>query len=144
NVGGSASVSTTGGVTTASFSIATLPAGGHTVTASYSGDGNFASRSATFRGGQVVNQASTSSALTSSTNASVFGQAATFTATISITAPGAGTPSGTVQFLIDGGNVGSPVNVRTTGGVAIASFSIATLAVGSHTVTARYSGDDNF
>src|SRR5207244_9006304 len=105
---------------------------------------NFANSSATMSGSQVVNKASTSTALTSSTNTSVFGQAVTFTATISVTAPGAGTPSGTVQFQIDGGNVGSPVNVRTTGGVATASFSIATLAVGSHTVTARYSGDDNF
>src|SRR5262249_22700581 len=77
------------------------------------------------------------------TNPSIFGQNATFTATISIAAPGAGTPSGTVQFQIDGSNSGSPVNISTSGGVTSASFSTTTLAVGSHTVVAAYSGDGN-
>jgi len=82
--------------------------------------------------------------LVSSAKPSAFGQALTFTATISITAPGAGTPSGTVQFRIDGSNFGSAAGVSTAGGVTTASLSTTSLAVGSHTVTASYSGDGSF
>src|SRR5205823_1398883 len=78
----------------------------------------------------------------SSANPSVSGQSVTFTATVSDSAPG--TPTGTVQFVIDGSSAGSPVNVSTTGGVTTATFSTATLAVGTHTVSATYSGDANF
>ncbi|MBC7932939.1 MAG: CSLREA domain-containing protein, partial [Rubrivivax sp.] len=51
----------------------------------------------------VVTKANTSVALTSSQDPSVFGQSVTFTATVAVSAPGAGTPTGTVNFL-DGGN----------------------------------------
>ena len=37
--------------------------------------------------------------LTSSTNPSMFGQSVTFTATVTVAAPGAGTPTGTVTFM---------------------------------------------
>src|SRR5207244_4333416 len=67
-----------------------------------------------------------------------------FTAVVSVQSPGAGTPTGTVQFQVDDRNVGSPVNVSTTGGVTTASFSTATLTVGTHTITAGYSGDGSF
>src|SRR5207237_8350064 len=82
--------------------------------------------------------ATTTTSVGSSVSASVFGQSVTFTATISIGDPG------TVQFQIDGSDAGSPVSVSTSDGVTTASFSIASLAVGSHTVTASYSGDDSF
>jgi hypothetical protein len=61
---------------------------------------------------------------------------------VSVTAPGAGTPTGTVQFKIDGVNFGSPVAVDGTGHAT--SGSTTSLAVGSHSVTATYSGDANF
>ena len=54
-----------------------------------------------------------------------------FTATIGIVAPGAGTPTGSVQFAIDGASSGSPVNVSSAGGRITASFSTASLVVGS-------------
>src|SRR5207247_1308204 len=88
--------------------------------------------------------ATTTTSVGSSVSASVFGQSVTFTATISIGDPSAGTPTGTVQFQIDGSDAGSPVSVSTSDGVTTASFSITSLAVGSHTVTASYSGDDSF
>src|SRR5207245_11167618 len=75
---------------------------------------------------------------------SVSGQTVTFTATISVIAPGSGTPSGTIQFQIDGSNAGNPVSVSTSGGLTTASFSTTTLAVGAHTVTASYNGGDKF
>src|SRR5205807_216801 len=101
------------------------------VTASYSGDGNFAVSSGTLSGGQVVtSKVATTTAVGSSVNPSVSGQSLTFTAIISV--QGSGTPTGTVQFQVDGSNAGSAVSVSTTGGVTTASFSTATLAVGTH------------
>ena len=47
---------------------------------------------------QTVNPASTTTTLTSSANPSVYGQAVTFTATVTADSPGAGTPTGTVTF----------------------------------------------
>src|SRR5207237_4225638 len=121
---------TTGGVTTAFLSTSSLTVGTHTITANYSGDSSFANSSGSLSGGQTVNKANTSTALSSSLNPSTAGQNVTFTATISIHAPAAGTPTGTVQFQMDGSNAGSPVNVNTTGGVTTASFSSSTLTVG--------------
>ena len=46
-------------------------------------------------------------------------------------------PTGTVQFSVDGTNVGGPVTL--SGGTA--TFAISTLAVGLHTVTAVYTPD---
>src|SRR5262249_6535933 len=59
------------------------------------------------------------------------------TATLTANAAGAATPTGTVQFVIDGRNYGAPVAL--SGGTA--SISDAALAVGSHTVVARCLGD---
>src|SRR5205823_5277404 len=50
-------------------------------------------------------------------------------------------PTGTVQFLLDGANFGSPVAL--VGGSAT-SASTTTLSVGSHTVTANYLGDATY
>jgi MBG domain (YGX type)/Bacterial Ig-like domain (group 3)/Chlamydia polymorphic membrane protein (Chlamydia_PMP) repeat len=78
----------------------------------------------------------TSTALGSSQNPSSSGQAVTFTATVSPQS-GTATPTGTVQFQIDGTNLGSPVTLSS--GVA-QSPSVSTLgASGSpHTITASY------
>jgi CSLREA domain-containing protein len=79
-----------------------------------------------------------STGVVSSANPSAFGQSVTFTATVSSTA--AGTPTGTVQFEIDGTNVGGPVSL--VGGVA--TFTTSSLGVGSHVVKVTYGGDSNF
>ena len=120
--------------TTSALSVST----GHPIGASYGGDSNFLASSTTIS--QAVNKAGTSTSLTASTATSVYGQNVTFSATVSVVAPGAGTPSGGVSFR-DGGT--------TIGGGAVdsaghASFSTAALAVGSHTITALYIGDGNF
>ena len=52
-------------------------------------------------------------------------------------AAGAGTPTGTVQFNIDGSAFGSPVTLASG---SATSGSTTTLTVGTHTVTAVYSG----
>ena len=121
-----------------SGSISTLSAGTHTVTAVYSGATGYAPNTGTLGGGQVVNPLSTSTTVASSLNPSPFGQAVTFTANV---ASGAGTPAGTVQFNIDGSPLGSPVTLASG---SASSGSISTLAVGTHTVTAVYSGATDY
>src|SRR5260370_589586 len=129
-------------MTTASFRTSTLAVGSHTITASYGGDSNFLASTGTLT--QTVGAASTSTGVVSGDNPSASGQSVDFTATVSVQSPGAGSPTGTVQFTIDGSNAGSRASVSTSGGVTTASFRTATLAVGTHTVTASYRDDGNF
>jgi hypothetical protein len=132
--GGSAlgTVALSGG--SASLTTASLTAGTHSITASYSGDANFAgSTSAAIA--QTVSKASTTTALTSSLNPSSTGQAVTFTAAIS---PSLG-PTGTVEFFDNANSIGT---VALSGGSA--SLTTATLTVGTHSITATYSGNTNF
>ena len=89
-------------------------------------------------GSLTVTQATTGTVVTSNNGSSTYGQSVTFTATVT-PASGSG-PTGTVQFQIDGSNVGSPVTI--SGGTA--SYSTSTLAAGGHSVVAVYSGDGNF
>ena len=67
----------------------------------------------------------------------------TFTATVTANSPGSGTPTGTVDFYDTTTNTD-----LTPGGVALSSgtatFSTTSLAAGSHTIKATYSGDTNF
>ncbi len=110
-----------------------LSAGTHTITATYSGDSNnLGSTSAALT--QTVSQVITTTAVVSSHNPSTAGQAITFTAMVS-----SSIATGTVQFNIDGTAVGSPLTLA--GGQAI--FSTSTLSIGTHTITATYSGDTN-
>ncbi len=138
NFGSAVSVS---GGTAISGATTTLSVGSHTITANYSDGTSYANSSGSLSGGQTVNQASTTTAVTASTNPSVFGQSVTFTATVNAVVPGSGTRTGTVQFVIDGSNFGSPVTL--SGGTAT-SGATASLSQGTHTVTATYSGDTNF
>jgi CSLREA domain-containing protein len=83
-------------------------------------------------------KAATSTGLTSSSNPSDFGQIVTFTATV---ASFAGTPTGTVQFKDNSTNLGAAVALNASG---VATLSISSLSVGTHSITADYSGDLNF
>jgi hypothetical protein len=128
-------VSLSGGIAT--LTLNNLTTGSHQILAAYSGDINYApstSNSLT----EVVNKANVGVSLASSGN-SVFGQAVTFTATITPVAPGAGTPTGTVIFSIDG--TAQPA-ATVSGGLA--TLTVSTLAPGAHTITAAYSGDSSF
>ncbi|HZS46115.1 MAG TPA: Ig-like domain repeat protein [Blastocatellia bacterium] len=124
----------------ATLTISTLSVGTHSITASYSGDGNFlASTSPAVS--QVVNKANTTTAnVTSTANPSVFGQAVTLSTTVTAVAPGAGTPTGTVTFL-DGA---TPIGTGTLNGAGQASITLNTLAVGTHLIKATYGGSGNF
>ncbi|MCF3178346.1 Ig-like domain repeat protein, partial [Streptomyces sioyaensis] len=86
---------------TASVSTTAIPVGTSNVTATYSGDGNFTGSVGS--GTHTVTQASTTTAVTTSPDPSVFGDSVTLTATVSPVSPGAGTPTGTVTFVVTGG-----------------------------------------
>jgi hypothetical protein len=122
----------------ASFTTSALTAGSHSVTAVYGGDAGFSgSTSAALP--QTVNAGSSTTSIVSAQNPSASGQLVTFTATVSAVAPAAGTPTGSVNFS-DGGVVIGTATLSS--GQAL--FSTSTLAVGSHSITATYTGDTNF
>jgi hypothetical protein len=125
----------------ATFGTSTLTVGTHSITAVYGGDTTYTGTSTSTAVSQVVNQASTSTALTSSANPSVSGQSVTFTATVSATAPGTGTPTGSVTFKDGATTLGSgPVTLSA----GVATLQTSTLTPGSHSITAVYSGATSF
>jgi hypothetical protein len=107
--------------------------GSPAVVASYSGDTNHSASSTT--GQLTVQDASTTVAVTSSSDPSVFGTTVTFT--IRVTGNG-GTPGGTVTLLSDGVSIGSATLSAGAGTVTT-----STLTVGAHAITASYAGDTN-
>jgi hypothetical protein len=129
---------------TATFSTSSLAVGNHPIVATYGSDTNFkGSASSTLN--QAVSQASSPTTVSSSPSSPQVNQPVTFTATVvdgspSSTSPAAG-PTGSVQFQIDGANFGTPVTL-VNGSATSGSTSWST--VGSHTITAIYSGDTNF
>jgi len=86
-----------------------------------------------------LGQGGTTLGLTSSAASIAFGQTETLTATLTPTLAGRPSPTGTVAFYDGTTLLGSvPVSSST------AAYSSSTLAVGSHSITAVYSGDGNF
>jgi len=147
---GLSTIACTGGSTTLSLGLATCQiaytgVGTHSITTVYGSDTNFLTSTSSPAITQTVSQASTSTALTSSVNPSVVGQSVTFTATVAVNAPGAGTPTGNVEFF-DGGTpigtcggvTGSPLSGTT------ATCSVSYPTVSSHTITAQYLGSTDF
>jgi hypothetical protein len=76
----------------------------------------------------------------SSANPAVPGASVTFTASVFADDPGAGIPSGTVQFQIDGLAAGPPVALAQ----GLAAFTTSSMPVGQHTITVVYGGDALF
>jgi len=117
--------------------LASSSVGAYTITASGAVGTNYSITD--FNGVLTISQSLTSGVVGSSVNPSLPGTNVTFTMTLSAVAPGAGTPSGTVNFRIDGSVAASGA---LSGGVA--EFTTNSLALGSHTVAAEYAGDLNF
>ncbi len=126
----------------ATLSTAALAVGNHSIVANYSGSSNYNTSTHTLAGGQTVNKAATATALAASPNPSTRGGTVTFTATVTAVSPGAGLPSGSVNFFLDGS--ATPSGSGTLDGSGAATFSTATLSVGTHTLTATYGGDGSF
>jgi hypothetical protein len=125
----------------ATFNTSALTLGSHNVTASYGGDTNDQT-SASLPLTQAVNQDQTATALSADNNPSVFGQSVTFTATVSVTSPGAGTPGGTVTFQ-EGSNVLGTGTLSLVGGQEQATYTTSSLSAGPHSIVAIYGGDTN-
>jgi hypothetical protein len=106
-----------------------LCAGSTTISASASGETNGTTLTVTGAG-------TTTTVVSSSANPSTASQSVQFTATVT---SGCGTPSGKVQFSVDGTTYGSPVTLSN----GTASISDA-LASGSHTIVAVYAGSTTF
>jgi hypothetical protein len=114
-----------------------LPVGSDSLTAVYSGDANNnGSSSAVLT--EVVNLSQTMVMLSSSSNPAQAGQPVTFSADVSALA--GVTPTGTITFY-DGTTVLGTVSLNSMG---MAALTVSDLAVGSHSVTAVYSGDATY
>jgi hypothetical protein len=83
-------------------------------------------------------RSATTTAESASPKATVFGQAATFTATVS--GPGSTAPTGVVTFSEGTRTLGTGT-LSTVRGVTSARFITGALAVGKHVITAIYGGD---
>ena len=120
----------------AQLNVSSLGVGSHTLTAKYSGDANFAG-STSSAVTETINQAATTTVVSSSISPSTYNQAVTFSATV---APNyGGNATGTLTFL-DGSTSLGVVNVSNNA----AQITISTLSFGTHSITAKYSGDTNF
>jgi hypothetical protein len=81
----------------------------------------------------------TTTTVTASANSPLLGDTVTLTATVT-SDPGAGAPIGTVQFQVNGTNLGDPVPLVN----GTASLTTAALPAGADTITAAYSGGSGF
>jgi len=126
---GSGTVNASGVITIA---VNTLTVGPHSIVATYAGNTNYAG-SASAVLSQVVQQTATTTTVSAGSPGSLSGKSVTLTATV---ASASGIPSGTVSFLDNGVSLGQ----GTLNAQGVATISVSTLSVGSHSITAVYAG----
>lgn len=125
------------GSTSFTYQANSLTGGPNTVTANYLGDSNYSSGSA-----KAIVTVIASPIIQFSPSYPTISAAQPLTTSITVTGPaGAGTPTGTVS-LSSGTYTSSPAQL--TAGTAVVTIPAGTLAAGSDTVIASYSGDSNF
>jgi hypothetical protein len=123
----------------ATLSTTVLGVGSHTLTAAYGGDATHDVATGTVT--QVVNAIPTTTTLATSVPTTVFGQATTLTATVAPSTVTT-TPTGSVTFKDGTTTLGTgPVALNASG---VATLSVSSLAVGTHSLTAVYSGPNSF
>jgi hypothetical protein len=120
-------------------------AGSQTLTAAYSGDDDFNGSTSATAESHLVAQAATTLAMGSSPNPSVTGESVTLTATLSVTAPGAGPPAGaaygsTVSFY-NGATLLGTASVDSSG---VATLTTVFNAIGTYVLHAEFAGDANY
>ena len=126
----------------ATATIANLVTGSHVIVASFGGVGNFAPSMSSAIPVLVQSPAvPTTTIVVSPRDSAVFqfGQPVTVSVRVAATDPQAGVPGGTVDFL---DNRAAVSTAGLSGGMASATLS--NLAVGTHVVTASYSGGPTF
>lgn len=115
--------------------------GGHSVTAHFSGVGVFvASDSSSMT--QTVGKANSATSLTTASSVIPAGSPVTLMATVAAQAPGAGSPTGMVNFADNNVSIASCGGQALTAGAATCVVSFTT--PGAHSISASYSGDPNF
>jgi Big-like domain-containing protein len=128
--------SCTATVAAGSCSLASSAAGAVSLTASYAGSTDFAGGTSAAEP-HTVGKAATSLAITGTTpNPSAVNQPYTVSWSVSVTAPGAGTPTGTVTAS-DGA-------ASCNAAVGAGSCVITSTTAGAKTITVTYGGDANF
>jgi hypothetical protein len=127
--------SATGTWTFSTTAAAPLPVGNLTITATYSGDSNYAKTTATVS--QVVTQTTTTTVL-SAPATGISGLPTSLSATVTVTA-GSGTPGGTVTFM-DGT---TKLGTGTLSGGKTTLVPSPILPLGVNSLTAVYSNDAN-
>jgi len=128
----------TGTLSCTSTATDTSPSGSYPLTCGGLSSANY---DITFTTGTLVIVKAATSTTVTSTAGAIVGASLTFSASVIAVAPATGTPTGTVQFKVDGIALGTPATL--VGGSA-RSAPITTLSVGTHVVTAEYSGDAGF
>jgi hypothetical protein len=111
------------------------------VTGAYSGDSNYATSSGSTS--VTVGQDATATTVSSSTDPAVVGQTITFSSTVSVPSPGAGTPTGTVAFTDNGGNTTLCSGTLSGSSPYTASCTTSYATTTTDSVTATYGGDTN-
>ena len=132
-----------GGTASIQYNASSLAVGTYPITATYSGDSNYAASTSAPTTLTVTNLPSTTTTLgiTASPSASQanVGSNVTFSATVAHTS-GTATPTGTVTFS----NNGTKLGTGTLNNSAAASYSTSSLAAGQYSVIATYGGDSNY
>lgn len=112
--------------------------GTHFFRAAYRGDSNFAPKTIRFPINVLSGPQTKTSVTVSPAGSSAQGQAVTVKAQVSApTGPLTGTPLGAVHLSVDG----SEVAAKAVGAGWTADFTLSSLAVGRHVITAEYSHD---
>lgn len=120
----------------ATVTTSALTGGTHSITATYNGSANYAT-STSLVVSEKVNKAATTSTLTATPNPSSFGQSVKLTATVK---SGALHGAGSVTFK----NGTKVLGTGTLSATGVATLTLATLPVGSDSLTAVYAGNTNF
>jgi subtilase family serine protease len=125
----------------AAFTTSTLTAGKHSITGLYSGDStNKTSTSSAVP--QTINQANSTTTLSLNPAAINVGGSVAMTVTVA-PASGSGTPTGSVDFFVDGVPIRQPP-AKLSNGAATFNYTASSLTAGNHSITADYQGDTNF
>ena len=120
------------GPSQAALATSKLGIGVHSITASYGGDSAY---NPSVSGSSTVTvKYATTTSLEASDADSRFGDEVTFAATV---ASGGATPTGTISFYDGGG----PIATVALDGSGKAAFAASGLGIGSHSITATYSGN---
>jgi subtilase family serine protease len=136
-------ISLNGAAATYQLDTTNVPLGINTVQAVYSGDATFAGSKGAFGITVTGLNVASKTSLSGTPGTTNQGQPIALSVTVaSASSSKQATPTGTIQFLVDNVIAGAPVSL--TAGALNYSLNTSNLSLGSHTVTAVYSGDATF